>query len=57
MTACRKRLRGSRATPRTHDLNEVCEIFAETEGPMEVSERDDLENVLSLTQEQEVGIT
>ena len=58
VTACRKRLRGSRGAQRTHDLNEVCELFAETEGPR-ISERDDFENgtILSLAQEQEVGIT
>ena len=58
VTACRKRLRVSRGSQRTHALNEICELFAETQ-PEAISAHDDFntDEVVLVMTEAEVGIT
>ena len=59
VTACRKRLRVSRATTKTQPLNEACELFVETDLRLQSFESRDFETgeMPLLAQEQEVGIT
>ncbi len=56
VTACRKRLRVSRVTTKTHALNESCELLGETDLSLHNYESRDF-NAGELTEEQEVGIT
>ena len=57
VTACRKRLRGSRETQRTLALNEGCELFAEAESATAAPRSDFKDVEMRSLEEHEVGIT
>ena len=59
VTACRKRLRVSRVTTKTHALNEACELFGETDLRLQSFESRDFNagEIAEPAQGQEVGIT
>lgn len=58
VTACRKRLRVNRGSQRTPALNEICELFADTQ-PETITAHDDfnVNEVVLAMKEPEVGIT